>query len=110
MLRTFKTTIQKNLPKSQKFARRISVSEFRYSQDIPLQFRVISISQYFGRKSNEQQAKGNKQQAKNNEQGAKSKEQWGENNEQRTKSNEQQSKNNKQRAKGNNQRENGDEQ
>ena len=32
--KTFKTTIQKNLSKSQKFARKVSVVEFRYSQTI----------------------------------------------------------------------------
>ena len=32
--KTLKTTIQKNLSKSQKFARRVSVTDFRYSQTI----------------------------------------------------------------------------
>ena len=38
--KTLKTTIQKNLSKSQKFARKVSVVEFRYSQTIFLQFTV----------------------------------------------------------------------
>ena len=41
MLGKLKTNIQKNLPKSQKFERKISVAEFRYSQTILLQFTVI---------------------------------------------------------------------
>ena len=36
-----KTTIQKKLQKSQKFARKISMTEFRYSQTIFLRFTVI---------------------------------------------------------------------
>ena len=39
--KTLKTTIQKKLPKSQKFARKISVAEFRYSQTIFLRFKLI---------------------------------------------------------------------
>ena len=38
--KTLKTT-RKNLPKSQKFTRKISVTEFRYSQTIFLRFTVI---------------------------------------------------------------------
>ena len=34
MLTKFLKTIEKNLPESQKFARKISVAEFRYSQTI----------------------------------------------------------------------------
>ena len=51
--KTLKTTIQKNLSKSHKFARKMSVAEFRYSQRA---------------KRNEQQAKRNKQRTKSNEQ------------------------------------------
>ena len=39
--KTFKTTIQKNLLKSQKLARKVSVVKFRYSQTIFLRFTVI---------------------------------------------------------------------
>ena len=38
-----KTSIQKNVPKSQKFARKISVAEFRYGQTIFLQFTVMLL-------------------------------------------------------------------
>ena len=41
--KTLKTTIQKNLSKSQKFARELSVAEFRYSQTIFLRFTVILV-------------------------------------------------------------------
>ena len=41
--KTFNTTIQKNLSKSQKFAWKISVVEFRYSQAIFWRFAVILI-------------------------------------------------------------------
>ena len=41
--KTLKTTIQKNLTKSQKFARELSVAEFRYSQTIFLRFTVILL-------------------------------------------------------------------
>ena len=40
---TLKTTIQKNLSKSQKFARKISEVEFRYGQTIFLPFAVILL-------------------------------------------------------------------
>ena len=39
--KTLKTTIQKNLPKSQKFTKKISVAKFRYSQIILLRFSII---------------------------------------------------------------------
>ena len=42
--KTLKTTIQKNLSKSQKFARELSVAEFRYSQTIFLRFTVILVT------------------------------------------------------------------
>ena len=41
--KTFKTTIQKNLSKSQKFARKVTVAEFRYTQPIFLQFTVTLL-------------------------------------------------------------------
>ena len=41
--KTSKTTIQKNLPKSKKFARKVSVAEIRYSQTIFLWFTVILL-------------------------------------------------------------------
>ena len=41
--KTLKTTIQKNLSKSQKFAREVSVVEFRYSQIIFLRLSVILL-------------------------------------------------------------------
>ena len=40
---TLKTTIQKNMSKSQKFARKVTVVEFRYSQTIFLQLTVILL-------------------------------------------------------------------
>ena len=42
-VKTLKTTIKQNLTKSQKFARKISVAEFRDSQTIFLRFTVISL-------------------------------------------------------------------
>ena len=39
--KTFKITIQKKLPKSEKFVRKISVAEFHYSRAIFLRFMVI---------------------------------------------------------------------
>ena len=41
--KTLKTTIQKNLPKFQIFARKVTVTEFRYSQTICLQFPAILL-------------------------------------------------------------------
>ena len=41
--KTSKTTIQKNLPKSKKFARKVSVAEIRYSQTIFLWLTVILL-------------------------------------------------------------------
>ena len=41
--KTLKTTIQKKLSKSQKFARKVSVAEFRYSQTIFLRFTLILL-------------------------------------------------------------------
>ena len=67
--KTLKTTIQKKLPKCRKFAREISIAEFRYSQTIYF-FTVHSnfISQKFGQKNNKQRAKINEQRAKSNKQ------------------------------------------
>ena len=42
--KTLKTTIKKNLTRSQKFARKIPVDEFRCSETIFLQFTVIITS------------------------------------------------------------------
>ena len=41
--KTLKTTIQKNLSKSQKFARQVTVAKFRYTQTIFLQFTVTLL-------------------------------------------------------------------
>ena len=41
--KTLNTTTQKNLPKSQKFAWKISAAEFGYSQTILLRFTVIFL-------------------------------------------------------------------
>ena len=41
--KTLKTIIQKSLPKSQKFTKKVSVTGFRYSQTIFLQFAVILL-------------------------------------------------------------------
>ena len=67
--KTLKTTIQKNLPKSQVFARK---AEFRYSQTILLRFTVILFHSNLEEKvaSNEQKVTSNEQ--KSNEQQAKS--------------------------------------
>ena len=67
---TLKTTIQKKLRKSEKFARKISVSEFRYSQNIFLRFTVTLFDSNLDEKltSNEQKVTSNEQRAKNNEQ------------------------------------------
>ena len=79
--KSLKTTIQKKLPKSQKFARKISEMEFRYSQSIFLRFTVILFDNNFDEKitsngptvtSNDQQTKSNEQQANSNEKRAKS--------------------------------------
>ena len=71
--KTLKTTIQKKLQKSQKFARKISVAEFRYSQTIFLRFTVTLFHSTLEEKiaSNELKVTSNEQQAKSNEQRAK---------------------------------------
>ena len=72
--KTLKTTIQKKLPKSRKFERKISVAGFSYCQTIFLRFPVIVFHINLDEKNNEQRAKSNKQQSKNNKQRAKSNE------------------------------------
>ena len=61
--KTLKTTIQKKLRKSQKFTRKISVAEFRYSQPILLRFAVILFHSNLDEKimSNEQKVTSNEQ-------------------------------------------------
>ena len=79
--KTLKTTIQKKLPKSQKFETKMSELEFRYIQSIFLRFAVILFDSNLDQKitskeqkvtSNEQRAKSNEQRAKRNEKRAKS--------------------------------------
>ena len=48
--KTLKITIQKKLPKSQKFAGKLSAVEFRYSQTIFLRFTVILLYNNFDEK------------------------------------------------------------
>ena len=60
--KTWKTTIQKELRKSQKFARKISVAEFRYSQTIFLRFTVTLFSNL------DEKITSNKQKVTSNEQ------------------------------------------
>ena len=68
--KTLKTTIQKKLQKSQKFARKISVVDFRYSQTIFLRFTVTLIHSNFDEKitSNKQKVTSNDQKVTSNEQ------------------------------------------
>ena len=75
--KTLKTTIQKNLPKSQIFARKLSVAEFRYSQTILLRFTVILFHSNLEEKvaSNEQKVTSNEQKVTNNKQKVTSNEQ-----------------------------------
>ena len=72
--KTLKTTIHKKLRKSQKFARKISVAEFRHSQTIFWRFTVTLFHSDLDEKitSNEQKVMSNVQRAKSNEQRAKS--------------------------------------
>ena len=97
--KTLKTTIQKKLPKSQKFVRRIIVAEFSYCQTIFFVVQSNFISLQFGRKNNEQRAKSNEQRAESNEQRVKTNEQEAKSNEQRAKSNKQKVTSNEQPAK-----------
>ena len=64
--KTLKTTIQKKLRKSQKFARKISVAEFRYGQTIFLRLTVTLFHINLDEKvmSNEQKVTSNEQRAK----------------------------------------------
>ena len=77
-----KTTIQKKLQNSQKYAKKISVAEFRYNQAIFLQFTVALFHSNLDEKimrnkqkvtSKEPKVTSNEQRAKNNEQRATSK-------------------------------------
>ena len=79
--KTLKTITQKNLSKSKKFVRKVSVVEFRYSQTFFFFFFFLRFLR--------QRAKSYEQRAKSNEQRAKSNEQREESNEQRVKRNEQ---------------------
>ena len=71
---TLKTTIQKNLQKYQKFASKISVAEFRYSQTIFLRFTVTLFHSNLDEKitSTEQKVTSNEQKVMSNEQQANS--------------------------------------
>ena len=64
--KTLKTTIQKKLQKSQKFARKISVVQFRCSQTIILRFTVTLFYSNLDAKitSNELKVKSNEQREK----------------------------------------------
>ena len=68
--KTLKTTVQKNLIKSQKFPRKISVAEFHYSQTILLQLTVILFHSNLEEKltSNEQKVTSNDQKVTSNKQ------------------------------------------
>ena len=72
--KTLKITIQKKLPKSQKFARKITVTEFCYSQAIFLRFTVILFHGNLEENmtSNEQKVTSNEQKVTSNEKRAKS--------------------------------------
>ena len=61
--KTLKTTIQKKLQKSQKFARKISVAEFCYNQTIFFRFSVTLFHTTLDEKieSNEQKVTSNEQ-------------------------------------------------
>ena len=89
--KTLKTTIQKKLRKSQKFARKISVTEFRYSQTIFFWFIVTLFHSKLDEKitSNEQKVTSNEQKVTSNEHKVTSKKERAISNKQRVKSNEQ---------------------
>ena len=61
--KTLKTTIQKKLRKSHKFARKISMAEFRNSQTTFVRF-TVTLFHSKRVTSNEQRAKCNEQRAK----------------------------------------------
>ena len=105
--KTLKTTIQKNLPKSQKFTRKMSVAEFRYSQNILLRFTVILFDSNMVEKltrneekvtSNEHKITSNKEKVTSNEQNVTSNEQKIASNKQSITSNEQKVTSNEQKA------------
>ena len=93
--KTLRTTIQRKLQKSHKFARKISVVKFRNSQTMFLQFTVTLFH-------SEQRA--NQQKLTSDEQKVTSKKQRAMSNEQKVTSNEQRAKSNKQRAMSNKQK------
>ena len=66
--KTLKTTIQKTLRKSQKFARKISAAEFRYSQTIFLRFTLTLFHSNLNERipSNEQKVTTNEQKVTRN--------------------------------------------
>ena len=68
--KTLKTTIQKNLPKSQKFVKKISVAKFLYRQTIFLRSTVTLFNSNLGENvtSNEQKVVSNEWKVTNNEQ------------------------------------------
>ena len=68
--KTLKTAMQKMLPKSQKFAMKISVAEFRYSQTSFLWFTVILCHGNLDEKITniEQKVTSNEQKVTSNEQ------------------------------------------
>ena len=68
--KTLKTTMQKNLPKYQIFARKISMAEFHYSQTILLWLTVILFHSYLDEKvtSNDQKVTSNEPKVMSNEQ------------------------------------------
>ena len=71
---TLKTTIEKKLRISQKFARKISVAEFRHSQTIFLRFTVTLFHNDLDEKitSNKEKVTSNEQKVTSNQQPAKS--------------------------------------
>ena len=92
VVKTLKTTIQKKLLKSQKFARKVSVTEFRYSQAIFLRFTVTLFHSNLDEKimSNEQKVRRNGQKVTSNKRQATRKKVTS--NEQKVTSNKQQAK------------------
>ena len=66
--KTLKNTIQKKLRKSQKFARKISVVEFHYSQTILLRFTVTLFHSNLDEKITSNKQKVTRNEQKNNEQ------------------------------------------
>ena len=99
--KTLKTTIQKKLRKSQKFARKIFVVEFRYSQTIFLQFTVTLFHDNLDEKitSNEQKVTSNEQKVTSNEQKVTSNEEKVTSSEQKVRRSKQKVTSNEQRAK-----------